>query len=240
MEENRQPYRDVEERARLFLSSACGGDIEAMRAQVVGGFDLNGKDRFGDTMLERVISDLELFPTTRKYEVIREMLRLGADPQGLSEDGSTPLLIAVLNMDAEMVRILLDAGADPNAVGMRARNELLYDWAHFVYRQEVWNVKLPEEATMADRADIDAWLRYLDRLAVKYGRRRPDHLRLLRERGALSISEWQQSSESGSARVRTGRRSPNRVDLRRGRSQGKPHSVTGSVGPALPGKESFD
>ncbi len=215
MEESRPPHPDVEERTRIFLSSACEGDIEAMRAQVVGGFDLNGKDRFGDTMLERVISDLELFPTTRKYEVIREMLRLGADPQGLSEDGSSPLLIAVLNMDAEMVRILLDAGADPNAVGMRARNELLYDWADFVYRQEVWNVKLPEEATMADRTDIDAGLRYLDRLAVKYGRRRPDHLRLLRERGALSISEWQQRSESGSARARTGRRSLNRVELRR-------------------------
>lgn len=215
MEESRPLHPDVEERTRIFLSSACKGDIEAMRAQVVGGFDLNGKDRFGDTILERVINDLELFPTTRKYEVIREMLRLGADPQGLSEDGSSPLLIAVLNMDAEMVRILLDAGADPNAVGMRARNELLYDWADFVYRQEVWNVKLPEEATMADRTDIDAGLRYLDRLAVKYGRRRPDHLRLLRERGALSISEWQQRSESGSARARTGRRSPNRVELRR-------------------------
>ncbi len=215
MEESRPPHPDVEERTRIFLSSACEGDIEAMRAQVVGGFDLNGKDRFGDTILERVINDLEFFPTTRKYEVIREMLRLGADPQGLSEDGSGPLLIAVLNMDAEMVRILLDAGADPNAVGMRARNELLYDWADFVYRQEVWNVKLPEEATMADRTDIDAGLRYLDRLAVKYGRRRPDHLRLLRERGALSISEWQQRSESGSARARTGRRSLNRVELRR-------------------------
>jgi hypothetical protein len=215
MKENRPPHPDVEERTRVFLSSACEGNIEAMRAQVVGGFDLNGKDRFGDTILERVINDLELSPTTRKYEVIREMLRLGADPQGLSEDGASPLLIAVLNMDAEMVRILLDAGADPNAVGMRARNELLYDWADFVYRQEVWNVKLPEEATMADRTDIDAWLRYLDRLAVKYGRRRPDHLRLLRSRGALSISEWQQRSESGSARARTGRRSPNRVELRR-------------------------
>jgi hypothetical protein len=215
MKESRPPHPDVEERTRIFLSSACEGDIEAMRAQVVGGFDLNGKDRFGDTILERVINDLELSPTTRKYEVIREMLRLGADPQGLSEDGASPLLIAVLNMDAEMVRILLDAGADPNAVGMRARNELLYDWADFVYRQEVWNVKLPEEATMADRTDIDAWLRYLDRLAVKYGRRRPDHLRLLRSRGALSISEWQQRSESGSARTRTGRRSPNRVELRR-------------------------
>ncbi|MBL8374616.1 ankyrin repeat domain-containing protein [Accumulibacter sp.] len=215
MEESRPPHPDVEERTRIFLSSACEGDIEAMRAQVVGGFDLNGKDRFGDTILERVINDLEFFPTTRKYEVIREMLRLGADPQGLSEDGSSPLLIAVLNMDAEMVRILLDAGADPNAAGMRARNELLYDWADFVYRQEVWNVKLPEEATMADRTDIDAGLRYLDRLAVKYGRRRPDHLRLLRERGALSISEWQQRSESGSARARTGRRSLNRVELRR-------------------------
>ncbi len=110
MEESRPPHPDVEGRTRIFLSSACEGDIEAMRAQVVGGFDLNGKDRFGDTILERVINDLEFFPTTRKYEVIREMLRLGADPQGLSEDGSSPLLIAVLNMDAEMVRILLDAG----------------------------------------------------------------------------------------------------------------------------------
>ena len=240
MEENRRPYPDVEERTQIFLSSACGGDIEAMRAQVMAGFDLNGKDRFGDTILERVINDLEFFPTTPKYEVIREMLRLGADPQGRSEGGSSPLLIAVLNMDAEMVRLLLDAGADPNTVGMRARDELLYDWADFVYRHEVWNVKLPEEATVADRASIDAGLRYLDRLAVKYGRRRPDHLRLLRERGALSISEWQQSSDASSTRARPGRRSPNRVELRRGRSQGKPHSVTGSARPALSGEESFD
>ena len=53
MEENRRPYPDVEERTQIFLSSACGGDIEAMRAQVMAGFDLNGKDRFGDTILER-------------------------------------------------------------------------------------------------------------------------------------------------------------------------------------------
>jgi len=192
MKHSNEQHLEVEDRIQAFVSSACAGDIGAMRALSAAGFDVNGTDRFGDTMLERLIGDLEYCPETPKYEVIREMLRLGADPDGLSEDGSSPLFIAALNMDSEMLRILLDAGADPNAVRMHARDELLYDWADFVYRYEVWCVRLPEEPTAADRASADAWLGYLDRLAVKYGKLRPDHLRLLRERGALTMSEFRQ------------------------------------------------
>jgi hypothetical protein len=199
MKNGRQQRANFEPQVEAFVSAACAGAIDVMRAQVAAGFDLNGKDRFGDTILERVINDLEFCPTTPKYEVIAEMLALGADPQALSDDGSSPLLVAVLNMDAEMVRILLDAGADPNAARMRDRDELLYDWADFVYRYEVWKVKLPEDATTADLADKDAWLHHLDCLAVKYGKRRPDHLRLLRERGALSMSELRQRNEAGAA-----------------------------------------
>ena len=167
MNDMRQPWTADDERIQTFVSCACAGDIGAMRAQVAAGFDLNGTDRFGDTILERVISDLEFCSETPKYEVVKELLRLGADP---------------------------------NAVRMHSSDELLYDWAVFVYRYEVWNVKLPEEAKAVDPADKDAWLLYLDSLAVKYGKPRPEYLRLLRARGALSISELRQGSKPGQAR----------------------------------------
>ncbi|HNC52900.1 MAG TPA: ankyrin repeat domain-containing protein [Accumulibacter sp.] len=188
-----------EEQIRTFVATACAGDLDTMRAQVTGGFDLNGTDRFGDTILERVISDLEHCPAAPKHAIVREMLRLGADPRRLGRDGCGPLLSAVLNMDVEMLRILLDAGADPNAVRIWSTGELLYDWADFVYRYEVWNAKLPQEAAAVDRANPDAWLRYLDRLAVSYGKRRPDHLRLLRERGAFSSIEFRSGSYAAAA-----------------------------------------
>lgn len=208
-----EPHVDREQQIRAFVSRACAGDIVAMRAQVAEGLDLNSMDQFGDTLLEMVISELEYCPDAPKYKVVQEMLRLGADPCGLSKDGSSPLFMAILNMDTEMLRILLDGGADPNAmlritlgagldpgmVEMEAVGESLYDWAEFAYRYEVWNMNLPEEATAAERSDKDAWLRYLDRLAVKHGKRRPDHLRLLRQRGALSMAELRQRRQAMSA-----------------------------------------
>ena len=99
-----------EEQIRSFVARACAGDIEAMRAQVAAGLDLNGWDQFGDTLLEQVISKLDLGLEAPRYEVVQEMLRLGADPCRLSKDGSSPLFVAVLDMDTEMLRILLDGG----------------------------------------------------------------------------------------------------------------------------------
>lgn len=37
--------------------------------------------------------------------------------------------------------------------------------------------------------DEDQWLTYLDQLALSLGQRRPDHLILLRQRGALTACE---------------------------------------------------
>ncbi|MEF8698000.1 MAG: hypothetical protein V5B32_10225 [Candidatus Accumulibacter sp. UW26] len=211
----KQRFAGLDEQIEAFVSSACAGDIAGMREQVAEGLDVNDSDAFGDTLLEQVIGSLGFCPPSSRYPVIKEMLRLGADPCGLNADGSTPLFSAVLTMDTELLRILLDGGADPNAillipidvdVGFTAANmqamktietmdESLYDWAEFAYRYEVWDTDLPEEPGAADQVDQDAWLRFLDRLALKYGKRRPDFLRLLRQRGALAITELRQRSE---------------------------------------------
>jgi hypothetical protein len=40
-----EPHGDREQQIRTFVSSACAGDIDAMRAQVAEGLDLNGRDQ---------------------------------------------------------------------------------------------------------------------------------------------------------------------------------------------------
>ncbi len=46
---------------------------------------------------------------------VLSLLNRGADVNGRSEDGSTPLMVAALYSDPPMMRMLLDRGADPNA-----------------------------------------------------------------------------------------------------------------------------
>ena len=179
---------------RQFLNSACAGDMDAMGRQAAAGFDCNSLDQFDRPLLEIIIGDLEFVPNIPKYEVVQEMLRLGANVRQLNSDGLGPLFAAVLNMDTEMLRILLDAGADPNREIERASKETLLDWALWDYRYEIWNCS-EVICEPDDDYDVDYWshadsrLRHLDQLAIKYGRRRPDHLLLLRERGALTIYE---------------------------------------------------
>lgn len=183
-----------EKARRSFLDLACTGDLEGVRAQIAAGFELNDPDRNGDSILEVAIRELEDGPETSKYEVIKEMLRLGANPRQLNSDGLGPLFAAVLNMDTEMLRILLDAGADPNLEMESDSIETLLDWALWDYRYEIWNcsevICAPDDDYQFDYwSHADLRLRHLDRLAVKYAKRRPDHLLLLRERGALTIYE---------------------------------------------------
>lgn len=128
----------------------------------------------------------------------RPLPRVGTpiDPGGFHAggDGGNPQSLGKLYVNLE--RTTHGAGADPGMVEIETVGESLYDWADFAYRYEVWNMNLPEGATAAERSNKDAWLRYLDRLAVKHGKRRPDHLRLLRQRGALSMAELHQRRQA--------------------------------------------
>lgn len=201
-----QGQPDFRDRLAVFVTSARAGDVAAMREQVSSGFDIHGRDEIGDTVLQHVIGALESCPSLRRYQAVRAILRLGADPGSVGRDGSSPLFQACVNMDCGLLRILLDAGADPN-VTLRILaggesdtpaaevdgtcQQSLYDWARFAYCYEVWFGRLPAEADLRDCTgdDEDAWLDQVDRLAVRHDRRRPDHLRLLRQRGALRLAE---------------------------------------------------
>lgn len=69
--------------------------------------------------------------------------------------------------------------------------ESFYDYAEFEYRFQVYDLKEPELPTEDDRKDEDSWLQYLDRMAVKYNKQRPDHIFLLRSFGAKTFMELQ-------------------------------------------------
>jgi hypothetical protein len=174
---------------REFVKVACKADVDQMRALVSAGLNLKDRDYDSNTVLERLIDALDYEPDAPKYDIVKEALRLGADPRQLSTFGLGSLFAAVVCMDTEMLRILLDAGADPNLDGIDDEAESLYDWAMFDYRFEVWNLEFPDDPTEAEWSDEASKLAFMDRLAIMHGKRRPDHLQLLRERGALSMEE---------------------------------------------------
>jgi hypothetical protein len=51
---------------------------------------------------------------------------------------------------------------------------------------------LPEKPTEAEQTSEDLWLLFLERLAVKYGKRPPDYLRVLRDYGAKTKREFEE------------------------------------------------
>lgn len=181
------------EKMVAFLHYAEHGDVGSMQDLVLQGLDLTMPDAFGDCPLTRLIDDLQVQPREQVLAMVKETVRLGADPRQLDrdrEDVSGPLVGAMLCMDAALLRFLLQAGADPNALQEMGRPVSLYDWAWADYQLEEWNVNgVPEEPTDADRATEESRIVFFTRLAVKYGRRRPDHLAALREFGALAMKE---------------------------------------------------
>ena len=182
------------------MNAASVCDLNKIREIVAEGFDLSTVVD-GEFILAAVISDLgvvmgEIAPPL--YDVVKLLLELGADPNQLDEDGCGALTEAMLVMDTEMLRLLLEAGARPNDFSGFVSSETLYDWADSDYQFDIWDInKFPEK--VPEYTTEDAWLEWLDSMAVKDGKRRPDHLFLLREYGARTSSELEQLEENKNA-----------------------------------------
>ena len=181
--------------AKALIDAATACDFERLRALVASGADVNAFNADGVSVLTASVGDPHITAPSIRLAIARELLILGADPCLLGECRKGPLTEAMLCMDTDLLRLLLDAGAKPNDEAGCIEGETLFDWGLMDYEHDVWFMSaeglkgMPESPNETDRASVDTWLMFLDRMAVKHGKRRPDHLFLLRERGARLGSE---------------------------------------------------
>lgn len=86
------------------VDAAIAGDLDAVRASIADGGDVNRAEPDGTTPL--------LWAAYYSHpSVVAELLGHGADPDAANRFGVTPLLQAARMGDAETMRVLLDGGA---------------------------------------------------------------------------------------------------------------------------------
>lgn len=179
-------------KCKTLIDAVHDEDLKTIRDIVASGFDLSTFDNCGESILSAAIIELSFFGEEKpyRYDVIKLLLELGANPNQLNEEKSGSLTDAMLMRDTEMIKILLHAGAKPNEFGgFAGSRESFYDYAEFDYRFRIWDLHLPEKIPENISDDENVWLLWLDEMAVKYQRRRPDYLFLLREYGAKTWAE---------------------------------------------------
>lgn len=99
-------------------TAVISGNLEAVRAHIKGGADLNEKDAFSGS------SPLITAATFDKPKIAKALIDAGADLSVKNNDGSTALHAAAFFGRVEIVQLLIDAGADKtilNNFGATAR-----------------------------------------------------------------------------------------------------------------------
>ncbi|HEX7140787.1 MAG TPA: ankyrin repeat domain-containing protein, partial [Vicinamibacterales bacterium] len=133
------------------LSAAAVGSLDAMTFLVEKGADVNAQNPFGSTPLIWSATDLAKVKflaehganvnatsktgrtsafiaamSTPSAAIVRYLVSRGADLKARDAFGNTMLTAAAVGDDVETVRIVLDAGVDPNAVGATRMSPLVY------------------------------------------------------------------------------------------------------------------
>ena len=94
------------------MTAALAGTMEEMERVMASGADVNAATRSGITAL---------MCASRDPAKVRRLLEAGANPKAAAKSGHTALMLAAGYDGAlESVRLLLDRGADPNAVAIEA------------------------------------------------------------------------------------------------------------------------
>lgn len=166
--------------------AVSAGDIVAARGALQDGADpnhLEGPDT--DSILNVAVNWTQ--DAAVRFAMAELLLESGADPNLPQNKNMTPLASALLHMDTELVRLLLDHGANPNLVVDGP--ESTFDWAHFDYRFYVWDLQIPDGFPRDDNTTEDDFLDFLDRKALEHGKLPPAHLLLMRQRGARTLEE---------------------------------------------------
>lgn len=109
--------RDNAGQTALFYAVRHGVEKEGVRQLIAAGSDVQLTDNKDQTVL------MEALRKEASMDVITELLRHGVPVNAQDNEGNTALLIASENGKAELVKVLLRAGADPdiaNQAGKKA------------------------------------------------------------------------------------------------------------------------
>jgi ankyrin repeat protein len=88
------------------IGAVQAGTLKSVKLLVKYGADVNVSSKYGETPLQAAVS-------TGSADIAAFLLASHADPNAATPDG-TPLMIAVKGCRVALVRLLLDAGADPD------------------------------------------------------------------------------------------------------------------------------
>ncbi|MEN9360879.1 MAG: hypothetical protein RL095_2414 [Verrucomicrobiota bacterium] len=92
---------------QISTKSSYNADLEKLRAELDAGLDVNGADKSGYQLLQKIIR-------TGDIDQIKLMLDRGADVNFTGRMGATPLAAAAGTGDLEIFKLILDHGAKIN------------------------------------------------------------------------------------------------------------------------------
>jgi ankyrin repeat protein len=116
------------------LIAACGGTVHQVEEVLSCGADVNARFQGGMTALMAAgcledRRDRKTGITTTRAEVVRSLIRNGADVNATNERGDTPLTLNARRHGAgAIIRALVEAGADTSAKNGEGKNAFFLAW----------------------------------------------------------------------------------------------------------------
>lgn len=102
------PLQDIPDMGSPAAMMVCSGNHIYMKALVEGGLDPNAMDNYQPLIFNSV--------SEKSFSVLKYLLSVGADIDKTDSAGHTVLMLALLDMELDVVEYLLNDGADPNIV----------------------------------------------------------------------------------------------------------------------------